>query len=228
MYQVTFPVKSPKKVIVLMDTTYWGKGFGVMVFRDALSGENILKYYVKHETNALYRQGIAQLQSQGYTILAIVCDGRRGLIPSLAPIPVQMCQFHQSAIVKRYITSKPKSTAAIELKQICRLMIVTDRACFEGALEQWFTRWGSFINERKLNPITGKTYYAHRRVRSAYRSLKFNSKWLFTWYDHIELGIPNTTNALEGHFTQLKTKLNNHNGLNLQRKKKFIDDFLKV
>ena len=34
-----------------MDTTYWGRGFGVMLFKDAITEENILKYYVKYESN---------------------------------------------------------------------------------------------------------------------------------------------------------------------------------
>ena len=29
-------------------------------------------------------------------------------------------------------------------------------------------------------------------------------------YDHIELKIPNTTNAIDGHFADLKNKLRNH------------------
>ena len=33
-------------------------------------------------------------------------------------------------------------------------------------------------------------------------------KWLFTWYDHIELNIPNTTNAIDGHFSDLKYNTN--------------------
>ncbi len=53
-------------------------------------------------------------------------------------------------------------------------------------------------------------------------------KWLFTWYDNIELGIPNTTNAIDGHFADLKNKLRNHNGLTQTRKKRFIEDFLGV
>ena len=60
-----------------MDTTYWGRGFGVMLFKDAITKENLLKYYVKTETNALYRAGVKELQSKGFTILAIVCDGRK-------------------------------------------------------------------------------------------------------------------------------------------------------
>jgi hypothetical protein len=40
--------------------------------------------------------------------------------------------------------------------------------------------------------------------------------------------IPNTTNALDGQFADLKNKLRNHNGLSKERKMKFIDGFFKV
>ena len=211
-----------------MDTTYWGRNFGVMLFKDAISKENLLKYYVKNETNKLYQQGIKELQSKGYTVLAIVCDGRRGLLSSFGNIPVQMCQFHQSAIIRRYITKKPRLQASIELNKLVRLMTKTDKESFIGALNEWFFKWEFFLNERTINKETGKSFYTHKRLRSAYRSLNTNLKWLFTWYDNIELGVPNTTNAIDGHFADLKNKLRNHNGLNIKRKMRFIDEFLKV
>lgn len=211
-----------------MDTSYWGNSFGVMLFKDAYTKENLLKYYVKSETNALYKQGIKQLQDQGFIILAIVCDGRRGLINSFKNIPVQMCQFHQVAIVRRYITKNPRMPAAIELKEITAMMKQTDKESFDGALELWYTKWGNFLNERTINSETGKSFYTHKRLRSAYRSLKTNLTWLFTWYDNIELNIPNTTNAIDGHFADLKNKLRNHNGLTMKRKMKFINEFLKA
>lgn len=211
-----------------MDSTYWGRVFGIMLFKDSITKENLLKYYIKNETNSKYRKGIEELKSRGYIIKAIVCDGRRGLIQSFENIPVQMCQFHQVAIVRRYITKNPRTPAAIELKQIVELMKQTDRESFEGALKEWGQKWESFLNERSVNEETGKTFYTHKRLRSAHRSLKTNLKWLFTWYDHIELNIPNTTNAIDGHFSNLKTKLRNHNGLSIDRKKKFIDEFLKA
>jgi len=222
------PLKQARAVIVLMDTTYWGRNFGVMLFKDAITKENLLKYYVNHETNKLYQQGIKELQSKGYTVLAIVCDGRRGLLNSFGDIPVQMCQFHQAAIIRRYITKKPRLQASIDLNKLVRLMIKTDKESFIGALNEWFIKWEFFLNERTINKETGKSYYTHKRLRSAYRSLNTNLKWLFTWYDNIELGIPNTTNAIDGHFADLKNKLRNHNGLNLKRKMRFIDEFLKA
>lgn len=211
-----------------MDTTYWGRSFGVLLFKDSISKENLLKYYVKTETNLLYQQGIEELKSRGYSIKAIVCDGRRGLLTAFGSIPVQMCQFHQSAIIRRYITKNPRLTAAIELKELVKLMPNTDKESFEGALNAWFSKWGEFLNERTISKETGKSFYTHKRLRSAHRSLKTNLKWLFTWYDNIELGIPNTTNAIDGHFADLKNKLRNHNGLSKGRKMKFIDEFLKA
>lgn len=199
-----------------------------MLFKDSLTKENLLKYYVKTETNALYVQGINELKSMGFQIVAIVCDGRKGLIQSFDDIPVQMCQFHQSAIIRRYLTKKPKLKAAQELMEVTDLMKQTDKESFVGALQLWFDKWEQFLNERTTNPITGKSFYTHKRLRSAYRSLKNNLPWLFTWYDNIELNIPNTTNAIDGHFANLKNKLRNHNGLSKQRKMKFIDGFLKA
>jgi len=211
-----------------MDTTYWGRNFGVMLFKDNLTKENLLKYYVRTETNAQYVQGIRELRSAGFIVLAIVCDGRRGLIGSFGEIPVQMCQFHQVAIIRRYLTKNPKLPAAVELKEIVGMMKDTDRESFEGALKDWHSKWEAFLNERTVSPETGRNHYAHKRLRSAFRSLSVNLKWLFTWYDHIELKIPNTTNAIDGHFANLKNKLRNHNGLSIERKKKFIDGFLKA
>ena len=108
------------------------------------------------------------------------------------------------------------------------MMKLTDKESFEVGLNLWKAMLDAYLNERTKNPLTGKSHYTHKRLRSAYRSLKTNSKWLFTCYDYYEIHIPNTTNAVEAHFSDLKNKLKNHNGLSIQRKMKFIDSFLKV
>ncbi|WP_394366458.1 IS256 family transposase, variant Zn-binding type, partial [Capnocytophaga canimorsus] len=133
-YNIENQEKTSRKVIVLMDTTYWRRTFGVMLFKDAITKENLLKYFVKNETNALYVQGIKELQNKGFQIAAIVCDGRKGLLKSFGAIPVQMCQFHQWEIIRRYLTKKPKLKAGQELKEIVDLMTITDKESFEGAL----------------------------------------------------------------------------------------------
>jgi DNA-directed RNA polymerase subunit RPC12/RpoP len=139
-----FTAKKPRAVIVFMDTTYWSRNFGVMLFKDALTKENLLKYYVKYETNSLYIQGVLELKDKGHKILAIVCDGRKGLPQSFGNIPAQMCQFHQSAIIRRYLTKRPKLTAAKEFMEVVDLMKQTDKESFTGALDEWFNSWKVF------------------------------------------------------------------------------------
>jgi hypothetical protein len=209
-----------------MDTTYFGRNFGVMVFKNS-EGQPLYWRYVKYETVAGYLEGINYLERNGIDIKAIVCDGRKGLFQALKGYLVQMCQFHQVAIVTRYITRKPRIEASMELKEITHLLPRTDKESFFGALNEWHTKWKGFINERATNPTTGKSRYVHKRLRSAYKSLERNKNFIFTWYDYITLGIPNTNNILEGSFTDLKNKLRNHNGLSQKRKEKFIDGFFK-
>lgn len=212
---------------VLMDTTYFGRKFGVMVFKDSLTCQILLKKYVKNETNKLYFSGIEEITRRGITVQSIICDGRKGLLQLFGDVPVQMCNFHQVAIIRRYLTKKPKMQASIELWDHVLLMTRTDRESFEGGLADWYNKWEDFLNERKLDS-KGKNRYIHKKLRSAYRSLKTNLPWLFTWYDNPGLNMPNTTNAIDGHFSDLKNKLRNHNGLSMERKKKFIDEFLKA
>ena len=99
---------------------------------------------------------------------------------------------------------------------------------FSDSLGRWLDKWQKFLNERTINPLTQKSFYTHRRLRAACRSLKTNLPWLFTFEDHPNLRIPNTTNSLEGIFADLKNKLRCHNGLSKQRRMKFIDEFFKA
>lgn len=210
-----------------MDTTYFGKRFGVLVFKDSITGKILFKQYVKTETNQLYLDGIKEITKRGITIQSIICDGRKGLVHLAGTIPIQICNFHQVAIVRRYLTKKPKIQAGKELWEHTLLLTITGRESFEGGLNEWHYKWKAFLNEQKTDE-KGKKRYVHKRLRSAYRSLKTNLPWLFTWYDKMDLNIPSTTNATDGHFADLKNKLRNHNGLSIARKKKFIDAFLKA
>lgn len=197
-----------------------------MVFRDSYRKENILRKFVTSERLDDYISGINQLKKKGWDILAIVCDGKRGLFKAFGKMPIQMCQFHQIAIITRYITKNPKLEAGKELKQVVKLLTITDKESFIGTLEEWHQKWNDFLKEKTFNPETKTSHFTHRRIRSAYRSLKTNLPYLFTWYDHIELNIPNTTNSIEGMFSNLKTKVRVHAGLKKQRKKKLIDELL--
>jgi hypothetical protein len=96
-----------KEVTVQLDTTYWGRNFGLMVIKDVLRNEIMWHKYVRNETIAQYVEGMSWLEQNGFKIYGAVIDGMRGLAQALYPIPVQMCQFHQILITRRYLTQVP-------------------------------------------------------------------------------------------------------------------------
>jgi hypothetical protein len=158
----------------------------------------------------------------GHEIVCIVSDGLKGLRERLSGYRYQYCQFHQLQTIKHKLTSHPKLPASIELLDISRLLCRTDKESFEGVMNEWFVRWEAFIKERSTDS-NGRSHYTHKNLRSAYLSLKRNMPYLWTFYDNIELGIPNTNNEMESLFSWLKRKLNIHNGMSLERRKMLIE-----
>ena len=79
-----------------------------------------------------YRQGRINLEELGYTIKAIVLDGRPGVRQLFSDVPIQMCHFHQKQIITRYLTNNPKLEAGIELKKITATLCKTNERDFTG------------------------------------------------------------------------------------------------
>ena len=167
-----------------------------------------------------------QLEQRGLKIKAVVIDGKRSIRDVFSDLPVQVCHFHQVAIVTRYLTTRPKLTASQELKVIVRTLKDTTEEDFTLCLEQWHEKWKEFLKEKTFNPETKRRFYTHKRLRSAYRSLITNLPFLFTYQKYPKLKIPNTTNSLDGSFAHLKEKLKMHRGLKLKRKLKVIFELL--
>ena len=217
---------------VVMDVTYFGRKWGVMVFKNSLDGQILHLVFVKHETLLLYEQGIEEISRRGIYIQAIICDGKPGIFALFPDIPMQMCQFHMIKIVNRYLTRKPKTDAAKELRKIVLQLPRQSRVEFTKFFEEWQIKWNDFLNERTISvsKTTGKKrqIYTNKRLRSAVLSLKKHLPYLFTFEDYPHLNIPNTTNTLDGHFSDLKNKLRNHNGLSKERKMKYIIGFFKA
>ena len=216
----------PDDVIIVMDTTYFKRMFGVMVFRCPHRKKNLLWRFLPYETIMAYKDGIEELRTQGWNVKAIICDGRRGLLKGFS-VPVQMCHFHQAAIVTRYVTRRPKLEAGQDLQSLMRFLPKVDEAQFTCWLELWYDKWGEFLKERTIDDITGTWHYTHGRLRSAYYSVKRNLPYLFTYLRHPDLDIPNTSNSLEGIFTHIKKNIRLHGGLRIHQKQPMIEEFLR-
>ena len=223
-----FPSVVPQPTVIGTDTTYWGRGYGVCVFRSPTLKRNLCWAEVEDETAATCAQSLHGLISRGWTITAAVIDGRRGIakVFEAQGIPVQFCQFHQMRTVTKYLTRKPKTEAGRDLRRlVCALHHITHTS-FTVELQEWHKRWVSIIDEK--TPACNKRgwNYTHQRLRSAYRSLTTNLPYLFTYQKYPELNIPNTTNFLDGMFSQLKNKLAVHRGLRRDRRFKMISAIL--
>ena len=129
-------------------------------------------------------------------IQSITIDGKHGLFSLFTDIPVQMCLFHQQAIVTRYLTRKPKMQASIGLKRITGYLGSVSEQKFVLLLDCWYERHKEFLLEKIYSEKTGKWHYTHRRIRSAFKSLKSNLPYLFTYKKYPDLNIPSTTPML--------------------------------
>ena len=217
-----------KQVVIQMDTTYWGRNFGLMVIKDSLRKKILWRKYVTHETIADYLEGVQWLKNHEFKIYGVVIDGLRGLAQSLRGYPVQLCQFHQILAVRHYLTQEPDLDASRELWDLINDITRMDKGSFIGAFEEWYNRNKDVINERVHDKrIKKKTPpYMRPRLRSAYLSVKRNMPLLWTFYDFPNLGLPNTNNGLEGIFSDIKTKLRVHSGISKEHRKKIIDEYI--
>jgi len=222
----TSDIKSQPTVIIA-DTTFWGRQYGVMVFRSWTLRQNIWWGEVITEKVAHYHYARKILEGRGWIFTAAVVDGRRGLANVFRDMPVQVCQFHQLQTVTKYLTRRPKTDAGKELRTLALTLSETNEKTFTKALEVYEQKWKHFLNEKTIVLGLNRPQYTHKNVRSALRSLKSNLPNLFTYQRNPELNIPNTTNSIDGFFASLKKKVAQHHGLRRDRRYKVISELLK-
>ena len=207
-----------------LDTTYWGRSFGVLLALDHATGRPLYIAFVKSETTKDYEDAVQSVKERGYTIDGIIIDGKQSLFKSFAEYPMQMCQFHMKQITKRYLTKNPKLLAARALNALVDKLTRSEESVFKAELAAWKDEWHDMIDRRSIYK-DGSTHYTHQRLRSAMHSLDFYMPYLFTYQRENCKGMPNTNNKIEGTFTDLKKNLNNHSGLTKENRKRFISGF---
>ncbi|MHB8660708.1 MAG: IS256 family transposase, variant Zn-binding type [Minisyncoccota bacterium] len=220
----------PTATCVAADMTFWGRGYGVIVFRSPTLNKNLWWKESLFETPFVYRDGLIALRKEGWTVTSAVIDGKRGVAQVFehAEIPVQYCQFHQVKTVTKYLTRKPKTEAARALRALALTLSRSTEQEFKTALAAWQATYETFLFEKSVAPHTKRGWeYTHKRLRAAYRSLTSNLSRLFTYQRYPELNIPNTTNTLDGMFSQIKNRIAVHRGLNRERRYKIVSEILK-
>jgi len=221
-YELPTPIVIPDKIVAIIDCVFFKRSSGYLVVRDPHNGSNVYWSEIESETIKEYQCARDTLEGQGFSLKAVVIDGRPGVRKLFADLPVQMCQFHQKAIITRYLTRRPKLEAGKELREIVHVLCNSNEQTFADAIDDWHKKWNEFLKERTVESITGRWHYTHKRLRSAYHSLRANLLYLFTYQKYPELNIPNTTNSLDGTFAHLKGLIQIHRGLKIDLKRKLI------
>lgn len=133
------PVNLPKPqpIVIIADVTFFERSYGIMVIREPNLKKNIYWKEVSTETPDIYWQARNRIEQQGFTLKAAVIDGKRGVKEVFLDLPVQMCQFHQVAIINRYLTRKPKLDAGKELRKTTLLLTGSNEKEFSNLLDNW-------------------------------------------------------------------------------------------
>lgn len=214
------------ELILVADTTFFSHTEGLTVFREPNLKKNIWWKQTVSEKAEVYRRGKQHLEKNGFKIRAVVLDGRTGIREVFAGLPVQMCHFHQKRIANKYLTTRPKLPASVELRDISRTIPHSCEEELAKRLDIWFLKWEQFLKQKTTDQNTGRWFYTHKRIRAAYRSLVTNLPYLYTFQKYPNLNIPNTTNSLDGYFNRLKSLLNVHRGLSPKRRYRMIVEIL--
>ena len=210
---------------VHLDVTYWGRSFGVLLALDSRTGIPLYMAFVRSETVKDYVDAVSSMEERDYSIRGLIIDGKQSLFRTFSEYRVQMCQFHMQQIVRRYLTLSPRILASRELKDLVGRLHKADEADFKRDYQEWKEKWEDTIGHKSLHK-DGKRHYTHQRLRAAMNSLNFYLPYLFTYQREDCKGMPYTNNKIEGTFTDLKKNLNNHNGLTIENRKRFISGFL--
>jgi hypothetical protein len=229
-YEPVEKIHNPRAVVIVCDATFYGKRkdkLGTLVFKDILSKEVLIWKHLQSELVKDYKQLLHRILDLGYDVQAIIIDGKRGLYKAFKDYPVQMCHFHQKKVIQRYITMHPRLEAGKDLQKIVSRLTQTTEKNFTQKLDEWCEKYKDFLEEKSISSATGKLHYTHPRIRAAYRSLRTNLPYLFTYKNHKEYKIHNTTNDIDGGvFSPMKKLLKIHNGFTKSLKLKMVDDYL--
>ena len=217
---------SPQSVISIFDATHLGEEV-LLAAREPNLKVNLGWAWIESETKEAYFALKANIESRGFKLVAVILDGRTGIPRVFEGLPVQICQFHQLQIIRRKLTLRPETEAGQTLLSIGFSISKSTEAKLTRELEEWFKKYGAFINEKAHVLGTRRWRYTHRRVRSAYNSLKRNLPFLYTYQKYPDLKIPNTTNSLDGYWSRLKNLLSAHRGKSKERIRKIATEILR-
>ena len=216
--------------VVYVDGIYLGRKACVLICCD---DEYVLGWYLcRYEHSRAWESLMARIAEPKI----VVSDGGTGFARALRRVwpdaEHQRCLFHVFCQVKRYITSRPKTPAGIELYILSKdLLHIENRKDAEKWTErfaQWVVKYKDFLNQMSRDEY-GNLRPTHERLIKAERSIVrlLKEGTMFTYIDeNLKEGIediPSTNNLIEGSInSRLRAMLRDHRGLSVERRIKAV------
>ena len=210
---------------LVVDTLYFGQrlektDWSATVFRDPNRKENLWWGFGDGECTSIYLKGREELEKLGYELLSVTGDGFSGIRQAFSGILFQMCHVHMERIVVRGTTHNPLIEAGHVLLALIKTLPYTDEKTFKERFNKYIEKYRDFLNEKTINPLTGRRDYTHRELRTATTSVYSFLPYLFTFT--LNKNIPSTTNSIEGHFSHIRDIVDVHRGLSKESKEKVL------
>lgn len=127
-----------------------------------------------------------------------------------------------------WLSSQPKNQAGKDLRKIVSqlhlIQNITERNYWIVSFIKWYETHQSYINEKTVNPDSGRYWYTHKLVRRSFMVIKNALPDMFRYLDNDR--IPKSTNGLESFSGHLKGHVNINRGLSSKHQKQFIQWYL--
>ncbi len=228
----SFKIRSKQRSHLIIDGTYFTNELCLVLYYD-----NDIKYVQLYRFSDRERfeeiaEDLQNLKQLGVDIDSITCDGHKALLKAIRKVfpdvLIQRCLVHIQRMSLLWLTSRPKSDCARDLlalsQQLCRIQNLEESYYWMVALWRWEQTHLLYINQKTINPETGRHWYKHKMIRRVrFLLIKAMPNMFHFLQKH---SIPKSTNAIEGYFSHLKNHLNIHRGLTLEHRKSFIKWYL--
>lgn len=204
----------------------------LILYRDSNIKMTILYRLAEREALRDLKEDLRSIKDVGIEIESVTCDGASNIIRAVQEVCpeaiIQRCTFHIANEICTWLTKKPKSDAARELRQLARCLSSVENhnhaQLWLREFIDWYNKYEEYINEKSVDEISGRWWYTHKMLHRSCTHIKRAIPNMFNYTRYTN--IPKTSNSIESFFGHLKDHLRLHRGLSNEHFKDFVKWYL--
>lgn len=227
-----FQIRRNRECYLAIDGTYFKGDWCMVLYYDSTYRYAQMYRFADKERYVQIREDLENIQRLGIVIKAIICDGHKAILKAVnlacQGAIVQRCLVHIHRESNIWLRQRPVNQRSKELKhivnQLFSIKTKNDKVAWVNIFNQWYKINRDYINEKKINPQTGRWWYCHKNLRRTAVMIRRALPNMFHFLDNP--AIPKSTNNIESYFGHLKDTLSIHRGLTYEHRKAFIQWYL--